>query len=137
MYRSSNPCSNARSGFIHFVFSRMWDLGGQSQYRQLWERYCFGMQAIVYIVDSADADLFEEARKELHSLLSKTRLANIPLLLLANKSDLENAEKVETIVKMMELDKLKDREVAYYSISCKNSVNIDITLQWLIAHSKK
>eukprot|EP00475_Leptophrys_vorax_P017945 TRINITY_DN2450_c0_g1_i1.p1 TRINITY_DN2450_c0_g1~~TRINITY_DN2450_c0_g1_i1.p1 ORF type:complete len:136 (-),score=47.73 TRINITY_DN2450_c0_g1_i1:98-505(-) len=119
------------------VAIKIWDLGGQSQYRQLWERYCFGMQAIVYVVDSADSELFDEAKKELHALLSKTRLTGIPLLLLANKNDLENAQDVEMVVKVMELDKLKDREVAYYSISCKNSVNIDMTLQWLIAHSKK
>jgi len=31
---------------------------------------------------------------------------------------------------------IQDREICCYSISCKEKDNIDITLQWLIAHSK-
>lgn len=30
------------------VSIKVWDLGGQVQYRQMWERYCHGMTAIVY-----------------------------------------------------------------------------------------
>ncbi len=37
----------------------MWDLGGQPRFRNLWERYCRGVQAIVYVVDSADLDGLE------------------------------------------------------------------------------
>jgi ADP-ribosylation factor-like protein 8 len=118
------------------VSIKMWDLGGQSQYRQLWERYCLGMQSIVYVVDAAEPTLFPEAKKELHSLLSKPRLSNIPLLILANKNDLEHCAPMETVISELDLAKFKDREVAYYSISCKNQNNIDITLKWLISHAK-
>lgn len=117
------------------VSIKIWDLAGQVHYRQMWERYCLGMQAIVFVVDCADPMMFSEAKKELHGLLSKPRLSSIPLLVLANKNDLPEAEKMETVIKALELEKLHDREVAYYSISCKNSVNIDVTLQWLIKHS--
>ena len=34
------------------------------------------------------------------------------------------------------LKELEGREVCCYSISAKNNVNIEITLQWLIKHSK-
>lgn len=34
------------------------------------------------------------------------------------------------------LSAIQDREICCYSISCKEKDNIDITLQWLIAHSK-
>lgn len=34
------------------------------------------------------------------------------------------------------LSSVQDREICCYSISCKEKANIDITLQWLIAHSK-
>lgn len=34
------------------------------------------------------------------------------------------------------LKAIQDREICCYSISCKEKENIDITLQWLIAHSK-
>ena len=35
-----------------------------------------------------------------------------------------------------ELKSISNREVCCYSISAKNSVNIDITLQWLTKHAK-
>lgn len=34
------------------------------------------------------------------------------------------------------LNAIQDREICCYSISCKEQENIDITLQWLISHSK-
>ncbi len=34
------------------------------------------------------------------------------------------------------LTSLSDREVAWYTISCKNSTNIDLVIDWLVKHSK-
>lgn len=34
------------------------------------------------------------------------------------------------------LDSIADREVCCYMISCKDSVNIDVVIDWLIKHSK-
>jgi ADP-ribosylation factor-like protein 8 len=34
------------------------------------------------------------------------------------------------------LDFIKDREVCCYMVSCKDSVNIDVVMDWLIKHSK-
>jgi len=36
-----------------------------------------------------------------------------------------------------DLQSIKGREVSCYSISAKNAVNIEKTLQWLIKHGKK
>jgi ADP-ribosylation factor-like protein 8 len=43
----------------------------------------------------------------------------------------------EELIERLELKKITGREVCCYSISAKNQVNIDITLDWLIKHSKK
>ena len=40
----------------------------------MWERYCRGVQAIVFVVDSADLDSLEAAKEELHTLLAKPSL---------------------------------------------------------------
>lgn len=40
------------------------------------------------------------------------------------------------LIEKMNLNAIQDREICCYSISCKEKDNIDITLQWLIAHSK-
>ncbi|CAO1615776.1 unnamed protein product [Sympodiomycopsis kandeliae] len=32
---------------------KMWDIGGQPRFRSMWERYCRGVSAIVFVVDSS------------------------------------------------------------------------------------
>eukprot|EP00994_Dinema_validum_P001217 NODE_1244_length_1040_cov_172.588295_g953_i0.p1 GENE.NODE_1244_length_1040_cov_172.588295_g953_i0~~NODE_1244_length_1040_cov_172.588295_g953_i0.p1 ORF type:complete len:192 (-),score=34.58 NODE_1244_length_1040_cov_172.588295_g953_i0:416-991(-) len=119
------------------VSIKLWDIGGQPRFRAMWERYCRGVNAIVYVVDSADSNSLGAATTELHELLSKPALAAIPLLVLGNKSDLTNALKTQDLIDAMDLKSIKGREVCCYSISAKNEVNIDVTLDWLIKHSKK
>jgi len=118
------------------VTIKLWDLGGQPRFRSMWERYCRGVQAIVYVVDSADLEGLEQARKELHALLAKPSLTAIPLLVLGNKDDLPQALTTNELIERLELKGLREREVAVYSISCKSQNNIDITIGWLTAHSK-
>jgi ADP-ribosylation factor-like protein 8 len=101
----------------------------------MWERYCRGVEVIVFIVDSVESKLLSTAAKELHSLLSQKTLAGVPLLVLLNKNDLENCLKPDELLRELALDSISNREVSYYSISCKNIVNIDKTLEWIIKHS--
>jgi ADP-ribosylation factor-like protein 8 len=118
------------------VTMKLWDIGGQSRFRGMWERYCRGVNAIVFVVDSADLASIPAAKIELHSLLKKPQLADIPVLVLANKNDLENALTVEETIEKLDLKSISgNREICCYSISAKNYVNIDITLQWLTKHA--
>jgi len=119
------------------VTIKMWDLGGQPRFRSLWERYCRGVQAIVYVVDAADYDSIEAARSELLTLLEKPSLKGIPLLVLGNKNDLPGALGTPELIDRLGLKSLKEREVCIYSISCKKQTNIDITLEWLSKHAKR
>ena len=121
----------------------------------MWERYCRGVSAIVYVVDSSDSEGIKTAKEELFGLLDKQALQGTPLLVLGNKNDLKGSLTQDELIKEMSLNTIKGeqlnsnnwvlkifffwiigREVCCYSISAKNSVNIDITLQWLIKHGK-
>ncbi|KAJ1921212.1 ADP-ribosylation factor-like protein 8B [Mycoemilia scoparia] len=118
------------------VIMKLWDIGGQPRFRSMWERYCRGVNAIVFVIDSADHKKFDQARAELRSLLEKPQLKDIPVLVLGNKNDLDNALDVDQLIDIMDLGLYTDREVACYSISAKNQTNIDKILRWLINHSK-
>mmetsp|Transcript_2931 Transcript_2931/g.4834 ORF Transcript_2931/g.4834 Transcript_2931/m.4834 type:complete len:187 (-) Transcript_2931:140-700(-) len=118
------------------VTIKLWDIGGQPRFRSMWERYCRGVNAIVYVVDSSDPEKLPVAKKELHDLIGKPPLAGIPLLVLGNKNDLANSLRVDDIIEQLALKSITGREVSCYSISAKNQVNIDVTLDWLIHHSK-
>lgn len=143
------------------------------------------------MVDAADEAKFTEAKEELHQLMAKPQLANIPLLVLGNKNDLPEAVKDEETLKQLlyvvigfnlanmlflsfcspfqrrvlvpfscrpflpsirysctnasiisfinasfsDLESIQGREVCLYSISAKNNVKIDVTLNWLIQHA--
>uniref|UniRef100_A0A7S2FQC2 Uncharacterized protein n=1 Tax=Haptolina brevifila TaxID=156173 RepID=A0A7S2FQC2_9EUKA len=118
------------------VTIKLWDLGGQPRFRSMWERYCRGVSAIVYVVDSADAENIATSKSELHDLLAKPALEGIPTLVLGNKNDVATSIGVDELIERLELKTLANREVCCYSISAKNSINIDITMDWLIKHSK-
>eukprot|EP00850_Spirogloea_muscicola_P009281 SM000052S17673 [mRNA] locus=s52:57125:58622:+ [translate_table: standard] len=118
------------------VTIKLWDLGGQPRFRSMWERYCRGVSAIVYVVDAADIENVGASKTELHELLGKPSLGGVPLLVLGNKIDKPEALSKEALADKMDLRSLAEREVACYAISCKTSTNIDIVLDWLVKHSK-
>ncbi|KAJ6261131.1 ADP-ribosylation factor [Drechslerella dactyloides] len=119
------------------VTLKCWDLGGQPRFRAMWERYCRGANAIVFIVDSADIAALPIAREELHTLLLKPILEGIPLLVLGNKSDLPDKLGVDDLIDELDLREIKHREVSCYSISAKEETNLEAVLQWLISKAKK
>ncbi|KAI9677229.1 MAG: hypothetical protein M1822_008178 [Bathelium mastoideum] len=119
------------------VTLKCWDLGGQPRFRTMWERYCRGVDAIVFIVDSADRNALPVAREELQLLLEKPALEGIPLLVLGNKSDLAGHCTVDELIESLNLRAVSRREVSCYGISAKEETNLDAVLQWLIARTKK
>ncbi|MFH4975379.1 hypothetical protein AB6A40_002088 [Gnathostoma spinigerum] len=118
------------------VTIKLWDIGGQPRFRSMWERYCRGVNAIIFMVDAADEDKLEASKNELIQLLDKPQLDSIPVLVLGNKKDLPGALDERQLIERMNLSAIQNREICCYSISCKEKDNIDITLQWLIQHSK-
>jgi ADP-ribosylation factor-like protein 8 len=110
---------------------KLWDLGGQPRFRDSWEKYSRSADAIVYVVDSSDIGNMDVSKIQLHQLLNWPSLEGVPLLVLGNKNDLEGALNEQQLITAMDLNTIKDRTVACYSISCKNIVNIDIVLKWL------
>ncbi len=117
------------------VTIKYWDLGGQPRFRPMWERYCKGVNAIVFIVDIADMDLLPVAREELHSLMERPSLEGIPLLVLGNKTDLPDTLSVDELIDAMDLKNVGHREVSCYGISAKEETNIDAVLSWLMKYS--
>lgn len=78
-------------------------LRAQTRFRSMWERYCRGVQAIVFVVDSADLDGLAAARTELHALLAKPSLTGVALLVLANKNDLPEALSASEVIARLDL----------------------------------
>lgn len=61
---------------------------------------------LIYIIDSNDMERIQESREELDALLEADELKDVPLLVLANKQDLPQAESLPKIVEGLGLRKL-------------------------------
>ena len=70
---------------------KVWDLSGQENFRTVWKHYYVGVRGIVFVIDSSEADKIENARDELHKIMSEVELAGVPVCILANKQDIETA----------------------------------------------
>ena len=66
----------------------VWDVGGQDKIRPLWRHYYTGTQGLVFVVDSTDRDRIDEAKQELHRILSDHEMKDCLLMVFANKQDL-------------------------------------------------
>ncbi|MEM3372181.1 MAG: Arf family protein [Candidatus Korarchaeum sp.] len=93
---------------IRGVEFNVWDLGGQRALRRIWEDYAENADAVIFVVDSADRSRFKEAKEELWRIISVMK-RNKPLLIVANKADLDNAATVMEIIDALDLRKLEDR----------------------------
>ncbi|KAJ1310096.1 hypothetical protein OPQ81_006843 [Rhizoctonia solani] len=122
-----------RKGNVTF---KIWDVAGQPKFRNMWERYCRGVDAIVFMVDSSAIDKLESACFELHSLLDHQPLSGVPLLVLGNKNDLPDHASVDELIRILRLETIRDRTVSCYSCSMRSQHNLDIVIRWLSDRAK-
>jgi len=87
----------------------VWDIGGQRTIRPYWKNYFENTDGLVYVVDSSDEERLKECTEELQSLLVEDNLKNVPLLVFANKQDLQLALDAEEIMGNLQLMEIKDR----------------------------
>jgi GTP-binding protein SAR1 len=64
------------------------------------------VDAIVFLVDSADPERFPEAKKELDALLSEDYLSRVPFIVLGNKVDIATAAPEEELRRALGLHNL-------------------------------
>ena len=67
----------------------LWDVSGQAT--RLWKHYFDKINAIIFVVDSADTERMARVSEELHKVINDQDLEGAPILVLANKQDLEGA----------------------------------------------
>ena len=103
----------------------------------MWERYCRDVDAIIFIADASDREAMPVAKEELHVLLDKASIAGIPLLVLANKSDLTDKMNVDEVIDALDLKKVTHREISCYGVSAKDETNLDAVLKWLVTKASK
>ena len=111
----------------------LWDVGGQREIRPYWRNYFEGADALVWVIDSADAERLEEVATELSRLLAgEPALAGVPLLVFANKQDLLSALSAADLSVGLGLHTVKDRAWQVQACCAKGGDGIAEGLEWLL-----
>ncbi len=110
----------------------MWDIGGQKAIRPYWKNYFENTDGLVYVVDSSDEVRLKECTEELTSLLTEDALKNVPLLVFANKQDLQFALEAEEIMSFLTLMEIKDRTWTIQACSAVTKEGLQEGMEWLV-----
>ncbi|KAF8980579.1 ADP-ribosylation factor, Arf Arf6 [Entomortierella lignicola] len=87
----------------------VWDVGGQDKIRPLWRHYYTGTQGLIFVIDSQDKDRIDEARQELHRIISDREMKDCLLLVFANKQDLPDAMTPAEVTERLQLNTMRER----------------------------
>ncbi|TKC48891.1 hypothetical protein EI555_007040, partial [Monodon monoceros] len=79
------------------------DLGGHVQARRVWKNYLPAINGIVFLVYCVDHERLLESKEELDSLMTDETVANVPILILGNKTDRPEAISEERLREMFGL----------------------------------
>ncbi|OQV23948.1 ADP-ribosylation factor-related protein 1 [Hypsibius exemplaris] len=116
-----------------------WDLGGQEELQALWDKYYADCHAIVYVVDSGDRDRLGETRDAFAKMIHNQHLDGIPLLLLANKQDVEGCMLVAEIKSSLAAagaPYIGRRECSAFGCSALVGSGVREGVDWLVSQVK-
>ncbi|RUS21837.1 hypothetical protein BC937DRAFT_91343 [Endogone sp. FLAS-F59071] len=132
MFSSTWP---VQVGKIDISRSRInfWDLGGQLELHSIWEKYYTECHAIVFVVDATDRTRIEEVKETFEKIITNDQAEGVPVLMLANKQDIEDALKVEEIKEVFNKIALKlgARDSRVLPISALEGTGVRDAVDWL------
>ncbi|XP_035149545.1 ADP-ribosylation factor-like protein 9 [Callithrix jacchus] len=117
-------CINTEDGQMEFL-----EIGGSEPFRSYSDTYLSKGLLLIFVVDSADHRRLPEAKKYLHQLISANPV--LPLVVFANKQDLETAYHITDIHEALALSEVgNDRKMFLFGTHVtKNGSEIPSTMQ--------
>ncbi|TPP57890.1 ADP-ribosylation factor protein 1, partial [Fasciola gigantica] len=130
---------------------KFWDLGGQEELQSLWDKYYSESHGIIYVIDSADVDRFDESIKAFGKsyffqddvftdmMIRNPALDSVPLLILANKQDLSSAFPVCEVNKIF-YDSMRfvgQRECTIRGVCALTGNGLPDGIQWMVDKIKQ
>ncbi|XP_078033249.1 ADP-ribosylation factor-like protein 2 [Augochlora pura] len=97
---------------------KIYDIGGSPQIRSLWTKYYSGIHGLIYVVDASDISRLTENRVVFGELISHECISGKPLLLLANKQDVNGS--------IDELDLVENLDVEHVANTMKCPTRVEI-----------
>ena len=116
--------------YKHISFT-VWDVGGQTKIRPLWQHYYENSDAVVFVVDSSDRQRFAEAKEELDGMLADDRLRAASLLVFSNKTDMPGSATTAEVTEKLGLRERRERDWYIQATCAVTGEGIVEGLEWL------
>ncbi|RMZ96028.1 ADP-ribosylation factor 6 [Brachionus plicatilis] len=136
-----NPTVGFNSEKVNFrnLNLSLFDMSGQSRYRNLWEHYYREADAIVFVIDSSDRMRFVVSNEELNDVLNHREIKDkkIPLLILANKKDAKGALNESGLRNELEINGIRGKQYEIFATDGLSGQGVNDAFEWLANELKK
>ena len=108
--------------------------------RPQWSVYFSQFATVIFVVDSTEVGRLDDAAYDLSCLLDFTGTRedrDVPLLVYANKQDLEGAKSTREISEALKLRELRDRRWKILACSAIDGTGITEGMDWLVVSSSR
>lgn len=109
----------------------MYDIHTQQPFTFFVSHECSNTQAIIYVVDSCDADRLPTSREEFQAILDEEELKDAAILVYANKQDLPGALSDTAVAEGLGLTNIKNRDWSIFKTSAVKGEGLFEGLDWL------
>lgn len=110
----------------------VWDVGGHAA-RRMYRHYTVNSNGLIYVIDSTDTERFIEAKEALEGVLDHEDMRGVPVLVIANKQDMQDYVKARQIVKVLDLTSLDGRQWYVKNASAKTGEGLIDAMKQLAA----
>lgn len=99
----------------------------------MWEEYYDHCHGIIFIIDSTDKSRLEECSEALLTVVNEEAVANVPILMLANKQDCEDSMEVTDVKEIFNkmAEHLSARDSRVLPISAITGDGVRDCIDWI------
>ncbi|XP_043279112.1 ADP-ribosylation factor-like protein 3 [Venturia canescens] len=97
----------------------VWEFGGAEDTRTYWSNFLQDTDLLIFMVDASNATKLSLAVSTLKELLGDQRMDNVPILVVANKQDEQNALRLEQVKDALDLRSISPHKHKVEVIGCQ------------------
>uniref|UniRef100_A0A8B9FJ58 ADP-ribosylation factor-related protein 1 n=1 Tax=Amazona collaria TaxID=241587 RepID=A0A8B9FJ58_9PSIT len=111
-----------------------WDLGGQEELQSLWDKYYAESHGVIYVIDSTDEERLSESKRAFEKMITSEALEGVPILVLANKQDVETCLSIPDIKTAFSdcINKIGKRDCLTQACSALTGKGVNEGIEWMV-----
>ena len=129
LFQTKDFNSQSISYYDFTIYS--WDLGETEKSRPIWRHYFTNAKGIIIIIDSCDKDNMKKLKEEIEQILKMQEVSKCPVLVFANKKDMDNAISVDEIKEEIDMGNWVQENQNIVASNALNGDGINNGMKWL------